>query len=242
MSTRSKNSVSTSSRAAGGGGSTRSPGSAASARSKPVGDVGVEVGDPGGDGVAAQRPALVRDVDAGERRQQRLAVAHGAGHRPGVVERRSERDDPAERDEPARRLDRRRPALGRGDAQRAGGVGARRRRHLPRGERRAGAAAGAARRPLERPRVADLVGRPAAGELVRVQVAEQHHPVGARAAPRRRSRAQGPRPARGSTRSAACRRPRRGPSSPIGTPHSTGASPAASRSSARSAAASASSS
>ena len=86
------------------------------------------------------------------------------------------------RDEPARRLDRRRPALRRGDAQRAGGVGAGRRGHLPRGERGARAAARAARRALERPRVADLVGRPAAGELVRVQVAEQHHPL--RAQPR----------------------------------------------------------
>ena len=60
----------------------------------------------------------------------------------------------------------------------------------PRGERRAGAAARAARRALERPRVADLVGRPAAGELVRVQVAEQHHPLARSAAPRRRSRAR----------------------------------------------------
>ena len=95
-----------------------------------------------------------------------------------MVERRRERDDSAHRDEPARRLDRRRPALRRGDAQRAGRVGAGRRGHLPGRERRRRAAARAARRPLERPRVADLVGRPAAGELVRVQVAEQHHALG----------------------------------------------------------------
>ena len=79
-----------------------------------------------------------------------------------------------------------------------------------------GAAARAAGRALERPGVADLVGRAPAGELVRVQVAEQHHPLGARAAPRRRSRARAPRPAPGSTRSAACPRLRRGPSARSG--------------------------
>ena len=37
---------------------------------------------------------------------------------------------------------------------------------------------------VERPGVADLVGRAAGGELVRVQVAEQHHPRGSEPRPR----------------------------------------------------------
>ncbi len=44
------------------------------------------------------------------------------------------------------------------------------------GERRRGTAARPAGGTVEGPRVADLVGRAAGGELVRVQVAEQHHP------------------------------------------------------------------
>jgi hypothetical protein len=47
--------------------------------------------------------------------------------------------------------------------------------HLLRSERRGRAAARSTGRAVERPRVADLVRRPAAGELVCVQVPEEHH-------------------------------------------------------------------
>jgi hypothetical protein len=42
--------------------------------------------------------------------------------------------------------------------------------------------------PLERPRIADLVGGPATGELVRVQMAEQDHPAADRLAHASQSR------------------------------------------------------
>ncbi len=217
MRTRSKNSVRTSRRAGGGGGSTRSAGRAWSARSNPSATSGSRSAIRGETAYRRSGRRSCRGLDPGERRQQRLAVAHRAGHRAGMVERRGQRDDPPERDEPTRRFDRRRPALGRGDTQRACGVGAGRRGHLPRGERRAGAAAGAARRALERPRVADLVGRPAAGELVACAGGRAAPSLRRRAAPRRRSRAPEPRPAHGSTRSAASPRPRRGPSDRSGS-------------------------
>ena len=100
---------------------------------------------------APQRPTLARRLDARHRREQRLAVGDAPRHRPGMVERRRERHDAADRHEPARRLDRRRAAHGRRDAQRPRRVRARRGRRHPRGERGRRAAARPARRAVERP-------------------------------------------------------------------------------------------
>ena len=150
---------------------------------EPVGDVRVEVGDARRHGVPAKLSPILRRLDACQRSEQRLAVGHRTSHRPGVVEGRRQGHDPAEREEPARGLDRRRPALRRRDAKRAGSVGPGRRGNLLRCEGGSRASARTARRALERPGVADLVGRPAAGELVRMEMAEQHHALGAESRP-----------------------------------------------------------
>ncbi len=130
-----------------------------------------------------ERAAGAPRIRAGHRRQERRAVLERARHRAGVIEARRERDDAAQRDEPARRLDRRGAAQRRGDAQRAGRVRPRRGGHHARRERCRRAAARPAGRALERPRVADLVGRAADRELVRVEVAEQHHALRAQPSP-----------------------------------------------------------
>ena len=72
----------------------------------------------------------------------------------------------------------------RGDAQRTGRVRARCGGDHARCERCGRAAARAAGRAVEGPGIAHLVGRPARSELVRVQVAEQHHPSGLEPDPR----------------------------------------------------------
>ena len=118
------------------------------------------------------------------RRQQQPAVVQRARHRAGVVEAPGERHDSRHRDtRPRVGLIAEVPQQRRRDAERSGRVRPGGRGHHARGERRGRAAARSAGRALERPRVADLVGRPAGGELVRVQVAEQHHPARAQPAP-----------------------------------------------------------
>ena len=112
--------------------------------------------------------------------QQQLAVGERARHRTGVVEAPRQRHDAGQRDASARGLDRRGAAAGGRDAQRAGRVRACRRGDHACGQRRRRSAARAARGAIERPRAANLVGRPAGGELVGVQMAEKHHPRGRR--------------------------------------------------------------
>ena len=150
---------------------------------QPVGNVRLEHGDAWRDCVAAKRPPRSRRGNARHPSEHELGVDDRPGHRPGMVERPRKRHDPPHRDETTRRLDRRRPALGRGDAQRAGGVRARGRWYLSRCERRARPSTGTAGGSLERPRVADLIGGAAAGELVCVHVAEQHHALGGEPGP-----------------------------------------------------------
>ncbi len=171
-----------------GGASTSSaprPRHSSSVASKPRCGVGVELADPRGDAEPKARERTRRDRPSRSRHpgEEQRAVLHRACHRACVVEARRERDDPAHRDGPARRLDRRGAAERRRDPQRAGGVGARRRGCHPRGERRARAAARPAGRAVERPRVPDLVGRAPGRELVRVQMTEQHHPLGLEPSP-----------------------------------------------------------
>ena len=142
----------------------------------------------------------------GQRAQQRGRVGDAAGHRAGVVERRAQRDAAVVGDAAVGRLDRG-DARQRGrDAQRAGGVGAHRRRDHARRQGRGRAAARPAGRAVERPRVADLVGGPAGGELVRVAVARRGPCRGraGAATPRCRRRRRCPR-ARGWTPSAPAR-------------------------------------
>ena len=148
----------------------------------------------------------------GQRDEQRAGVGDAAGHRAGVVERRAERDAAVVGHAPVGRLDRA-DARERGrDPQRAGGVGAHRGGDHARRQRRGRAAARPAGRAVGGPRVADLVGRPARGELVRVAVAGEDHAVGAQAPPHRAvggGDAALEHAARG--RQAAGRRRRRGP-------------------------------
>ena len=82
------------------------------------------------------------------------------------------------------RLDRARAAAGRRDPQRAARVASERGRRHPGGERRRAPSARAAGDQMQRPWVADLIGRPAGGELVGVRVSEQNHPLRAQALPR----------------------------------------------------------
>jgi len=151
-----------------------------------VGHVGVELdeAEPGRDGDSPQRHPLRRWARAGEGSEQRLAVGEAARHRPGVVECRAERHDPAGRHEPSGRFDRRGAAERRRDTQGARGVRAGCSGRHPCGERCCRAAARPAGRAVERGWVADLVGRPSCRELVRVQVAEQHHSGGLEPHPR----------------------------------------------------------
>ena len=118
----------------------------------------------------------------GERAQQRGGVGDRPRHGAGVVELAAQRHHAVQRDRAPRGLDRA-DARERGrDPQRPAGVGSQRRRHHARGQRGRRAAARAARGAIERPRVADLVGRAARGELVRVGMAHRHHAL--RAQPR----------------------------------------------------------
>ena len=135
------------------------------------------------EGRAVERALGTPAVGAGHRVEQENAVGDRPRHRASVVEAPGERHDARERDEPPGRLDRRRAAARGGDPERARRVGAGRRGRHPRGERSRGAAARPAGRSPQVPRAADLVGRPADRELVRVQVAEQHHARGGQPGP-----------------------------------------------------------
>ena len=112
----------------------------------------------------------------GHRCEQQPAVDERARHRPRVVEAPRQRHDSLQRDPAAGRLDRRRAAASRRDAQRPRGIGSGGGGHHLRRQRSRRAAARAARRALERPGAADLIRRAARGELMRVEVAEQYHP------------------------------------------------------------------
>ena len=126
------------------------------------------------DAGAAQRRAPAAAVPRAHRLQRDRAVGQLARHRPRMVEAAAQREDAAQRQRSARRLDRRGPRQGRRDAQRARRVGTGGQRDQAGRQGRGGAAARAAGRTVQRPRVADLVGGAAGRALVRVQVADEH--------------------------------------------------------------------
>jgi hypothetical protein len=121
--------------------------------------------------------ALVDGV--GQRLEQERRVAHASGHRPEVVERPRERQRTARADAAVRRLEADDSAEGRRLADRAAGIGSDRAIAKSRGHRGGRARGRAAHRALERPGVAHRAERAhhraaAEGELVHVQLAEQH--------------------------------------------------------------------
>ena len=133
-------------------------------------------------------------------REQQRAIGQRSRHRPRVVQALGERDDARGGHEPARGLDRGCAAQRRRDPERSSGVGAGGGGHHRGGQGRAGAAARPARGAVERPRAAHLVGGAARGELVRVEVPDEHHAALLESESRRHSSAPAPRPAGCSTR------------------------------------------
>src|SRR5207244_9041979 len=99
------------------------------------------------------RERLARRKVGREELEHPGAVRDRAGHRTGVVEARRERKAPLERHEAEGGLEADDPAAGGGNAERAAGVGAKRRVGEARRERGRRAAARAARDPAGRERV-----------------------------------------------------------------------------------------
>ncbi len=132
----------------------------------------------GRDGVRDQRRR-----SAGHRCEHSAAVGDASSQRPERVERRSQRDHPVERDPPGRRLDAADTADRRGSADRTGRVSTGGDRNHARGHGGGRAATGTAGGELGAPRVAHLVGGATAGELVRMQMPDEHHARGAQARP-----------------------------------------------------------